>query len=512
MSAALLHGNTPGRIFAVLSGVFFLLAVPSFAQFRFDRVCLDAYHEVLSLNFDRATEKISEERKSDPGNLVPVYLEDYIDFLKVFTSQERGEFEKYRKDHERRLGIVKKGDPASPFYRHCLGTMRLQWAVTRMQFGEERSAVLDLSKAYNDYCDNLERYPAFLPGNTGMGFLHVLAGLAEDSYGWLLDLAGFSGTVEQGLGEIRKVAHYEGNDELNTISRTEALFFLALANAFLSSDKSDVRDILQKLNGEPGIEKPGPLAVFAAGTICLKNGMNEEAIAILKAYKPDEGTYPFRYLDFLTGKALLNRLDPEASKYFISFLKSYRGMNYSRSAWQKLAWISLLNGDTAKYREYSARIRAEGGSLMDVDLQALQEAGSGEIPNLYLLKARLLSDGGYYDRALDILFGTKVGIMVRSKKDLVEYNYRLGRICQEKGQFDAAIRYFDETIRLGRSMPWYFAGNAALQSGLICERQKQYAAARRYFNLCISMEFGEYKTSLAQKARAGLKRIRKYTG
>jgi hypothetical protein len=57
---------------------------------------------------------------------------------------------------------------------------------------------------------------------------------------------------------------------------------------------------------------------------------------------------------------------------------------------------------------------------------------------------------------------------------------------------------------------WYFAENAALQSGIIHEQNKDYNNAAKCFRLCLSMKNTEYKNSLDQKARLGLKRIKPY--
>ena len=503
-----------GRIARVLGYAFFIFPLAGSGQFTFDANCLNAYRSVLSLKFAEAKEFLGEERRADPSNLVPVYLEDYMDFLTVFIGQEKEAFERYRGSHEKRVDAVKAGSADSPYYGFCLGTMRLQFAVARMQFGESRSAVFDLSKAYRDFQSAEYAYPRFLPVKTGLGFVHILAGLAGDSYGWLLRLAGFSGTVEEGMQEITGVADYRGPDELEGIPGTEALFFLSMASAFLGSDKTLSAEVIKRFENRPGPFPPAgnPLVIFAESTVYLKNGMNDAALATLKEYVYRPGEFPFYYLDFLTGKALLNKLDPGADRYFIRFLKNFRGINYIRSAYQKLAWTCLLAGDTVKYREYTKKILTRGGSLFDTDVQALREAESDFIPNVVLLKARLLSDGGYYDRALDLLLGNRLSSFVAGQKDLVEYHYRLGRIYQGLGSDDHALRCFGETIRLGKGLPWYFAANAALQSGLIEEQRGAFREAEQYYSMVLSMNYSEYKTGLDQKARAGLKRVKKHLG
>jgi hypothetical protein len=52
----------------------------------------------------------------------------------------------------------------------------------------------------------------------------------------------------------------------------------------------------------------------------------------------------------------------------------------------------------------------------------------GEIPNILLLKARLLFDGGYYRKALNLLISNRDKLESLSIEQQTEYHYRLGRI------------------------------------------------------------------------------------
>ena len=84
----------------------------------------------------------------------------------------------------------------------------------------------------------------------------------------------------------------------------------------------------------------------------------------------------------------------------------------------------------------------------------------------------------------------------------------MGRIEQGLKNNREALRHYKETIREGEDSPWFFACNAALQSGLIYEKLGDKAAARSHFQLCIKMNPVEYADGLHQQAKAGLARIR----
>jgi tetratricopeptide (TPR) repeat protein len=90
----------------------------------------------------------------------------------------------------------------------------------------------------------------------------------------------------------------------------------------------------------------------------------------------------------------------------------------------------------------------------------------------------------------------------------VEYTYRLGRIYHETGDTEKAIDYYQQTVTRGKTEPYYFAAGAAYQMGLLYENMGNDARAVSAYSLCLSIKPVEYKTSLHQKAKAGLKRLK----
>lgn len=245
-------------------------------------------------------------------------------------------------------------------------------------------------------------------------------------------------------------------------------------------------------------------------SILMKNGYNDKAIELLSTHPNTRDRFPIHYLDYMMGLAKQNRLDPDADDYFLSFLNSFHGLNYIKSAYQKLAWTYLMRGNYQKYNENINLVINHGTAVVDEDRQALLEARKKEAPNITLLKARFLFDGGYYDRALHELLDRSLKEFINTKKDLLEYTYRMGRIYHETGNFPKAFQYYKQTIKLGSGQPYYFAANAALQMGIINENAGNNREAEKYYKLCLSMHYEEYKNSLSQKAKAGLKRVQRY--
>ena len=495
----------------LIMGAFLLFIPPSHSQFDFNQNCQQAYQAVFSLNFPQAQKIISIEKRESPDNLIPVYLENYIDFLTLIIGEEQAVYDQLKNRMDGRITLLEKGRKDSPYYNFCLGQVYLQWAFARLKFGDYTTAAFEIHKAYDLFGANEKKYPDFLINRTGMGVLHVVVSLIPDNYRWVSSLIGIIGSMESGLKEIRQVADYSGSDHITMMYKQEAAFFLAFLVLNVQRDKTRAMQMLDLMKNQEGDDplSPSPLMIFARATILMKNGLNDQAINVLHERTSGVQTFGFCYLDYLEGVARLNKLDHGASRFFEQFISGFRGRNYIRSAYQKLAWISLLQGDSLAYRKQLNLVLTKGASMVDEDKQAENEARQGVPPNVVLLRARLLFDGGYYDMAVNELLNNSVKIAVKSKRDLLEYTYRLGRIYHETGNLAKALENYRQTVIRGKTEPYYFAVSAAYQMGLLYESKEAYAKADSAYRLCLSIKSPEYKTSLHQKAKAGLNRLKK---
>lgn len=247
--------------------------------------------------------------------------------------------------------------------------------------------------------------------------------------------------------------------------------------------------------------------MYCYTNLTYKSGRNEDALAVMNTFE-DSKTLPFYFLHFKKGQLRMRKLDPGAEEDFRFYVSRFRGFNYVKSAYQKLAWLALLKGDTAGYQSYLDSCLFRGGTLVDEDKDALEEARSREIPNVVLLRARLLFDGGYYKEAQREM--TKIGSPSALRfRDKLEYTYRYGRIYHKTGKIERAIFNYKATIQVGEKSAYYFAANSALMLGVLYEEQKEYDNAASYFRLCLAMRHHDYQNSIDQKAQAGLERLEK---
>lgn len=492
--------------------IFFLLFSFSLqAQYDFTGDCFLAYQDLINLKLHSADRLIQKAREENQGNLVPYALESFHGFLTLYIGEDRSHYKKLREDQDEIRNRLQSGNRKSPFYSFFLGEHYLQWALLKFKFGDFTSGAYDLRQAYIYLEEGQSQHPGFLPGKMAFGVIRVMIGIVPENYRWITDLLGVEGSIRQGLTDIRSLAFYEGDNRLYQLYQPEALFYMGLISSNLQQEKKDALQLIPLFENSEVLRnvKGSSLMTFAMVSISVKNHQNDEALRILKKYPPEPDAMPFYFLDFLHGQVLLNKLDFSAKDQFLEYINRFGGQHYRKSALQRLAWIALLQGDSAGYTRRMKEILLQPETFVDEDKQALREAKTGERPSVNLLKARLLFDGGYYREALGILVDNPVASAVGNHRDLLEYTYRMARIYHESGQTENAIKNYEITVERGRNAPYYFAANSALQLGLIFESQGKNETASKWYKACLSMHTEEYKTSLDQKAKAGLNRVRK---
>jgi len=246
---------------------------------------------------------------------------------------------------------------------------------------------------------------------------------------------------------------------------------------------------------------------FAAARLTHALGENDLTLNILENRPAAQGKFPFYYLDYLQGMSLLYKLDfKKSEQYFNRFLSNFKGNNYIKSAYHKLAWIAFLQGETANKLSYFEKVKSEGSVVIDEDKVALKDAKEKYTTHSRLLSTRLLYDGGYYQAALKELQSAKTLKEYSGFYD--EYWYRLARI-QSKLDYDTneIIAHYQKAFDLGKASSNYFAPMSALQIGLIYEKQHNIKQAISYFKKCLSLSHFDYERGIHQKAKAGISRI-----
>ncbi|WP_293786572.1 tetratricopeptide repeat protein [uncultured Pedobacter sp.] len=474
----------------------------SLANFDFNNNCLNAYKSIFELKLGNARAYISTEKKQHPNNSIIPLLENYVDYFTVLTSESKADFDRLKGNKSKRLDQISDDDKNSPYYLYAQAEINLQWALIRGRFGEYFNAAMEVKRANSLLQDNHKKFPNFHLNLKGLGLINaVLGNLPDGTLKTALSTFGIKGNLQSGLAVFEKLADNLPKSAYEPFYE-EVVFYYAYV---LTDVAHSPQAYAKTMKYTDRIADTSLLKSYLQSYVCIKNGHSEEAISIL-ARRPQGGVYqPFPYLDYLEGIAHLNKLDLNAGTYFSRFLQATKGVNFVKDAYLHLGWIALLKGDKAAYTAFAGKAVNNGYTYMEKDKQAKAEA-SAVVPNIDLLKARLLFDGGYLSRALQIIDNKKAADYTNDK-DRTELSYRLGRIYDDLGKDDQALTAYQETIERGRNLRYYFAANAAVQMGKIYERRKNIAKAKEAFNTAIAMKNHEFESSIESQARAGLKRL-----
>lgn len=461
----------------------------------------EAYAHLLDLRFQKADSLLKAVERQDPLNLCAPYLRDLADFLYIVVNEDEGEFNRRSKFKDIRLAQFGRAAHNDPFKQLALGETYLHWAFADMRFGNYLSGAMGIRKAFQLLEDNMARFPQFIHTYKSMGLLHTLVGTVPDNYRWATRLIGVDGTIPQGIAEMERVIKgSSGRPEFSLVQK-ETLFLFTFLQLNLVNDDATVQSLHKHLT-----EHTGPLMDFAKARVLQRSARTDEAIAHLErslTKRPNA----FPYLHYLLGDMKLARLDPDADRPFLSYLRIFKGKSYVKATHQKLGWHALLIlNDRDAYVRHLAKVKSAGNAMTDEDKAAQKEAETGTMPNRTLLKARMMFDGGYPARALEVLQEAPTENFI-TKDERLERQYRIGRIHHAMGQDQKAIEAYRATIRDGADSPRYFAANAALQMGLIYERMGDKTKAREAFAACATFKNTEYRDSINQKAKAGLNRL-----
>ncbi len=477
--------------------------------YTYDQRCKDAYKAVLSLRLDEAERLIVVEKQLHPDNNIPYLIESYMLFFKVFIGEDEVLFKRYDKRKDAIYERLDQGDDGSPYYLYSKAVVNAHWALARMKFSEFLTAAFEFRKSYIQLEENKKKFPNFLPDNLYTGIFHIAVGSVPSEYMWLVNLLGFEGTIKQGQEEIQYlIDDMERNSSLS-FYREEVVFYKTFLDINITNELESA--YLQYQNNKAKMDTnllKNPLMTYALSRLLKEKKFNDEAIDLLENRYQGKEYYPFYYLDYLTGYYKLQRLDETANKDILKFINNFCGKIYLKSAYQKLSWYYLINGDIPSYKKAKQRILKVGNLLSDDDKQAEAYAKEQKNPNIYLLKARLLSDGGYFERAQKSLTEGKKDILSsKDSRDQIEYYYRLARVYHEWGKEQESIPYYKQSIEKGKNLPYYYAANSALKLGNIYEKNKDYKKALKYYKWAMNMKNEEYKSSIALKAKAGVQRI-----
>jgi len=474
--------------------------------YKFNEELEKTFEDILHLKLKKARLAMPALKQKNTFNLMPHYVEDYIDFFHAFVDgKPKAVYGKYKERMQERLKWLEQGSPNDPYFLFTQGDIYLRWGMIYALYGDNIEAFKSIKKAASLLEKNGNKFPTFMPNKRALGILHTMVGAIPGEYKWGASLAGLKGDVNQGLSELEEViSHGKTFPSFEFNKETQLMYGILLLYMGNSDQKA-----WGALNTEVMDVSQNPMAAYVLASRSIQIGKSQKALIIMNQCPEGEEFHYFGYLDILRGISKLHRLDLKSESDFKRFLEKYRGVNHIKEVYQKLAWISILKKNENGYKYNMSLVEKKGEYNNFADRTAMNEmenAKQGIVPKLELLQARLYFDGGYYEKAYSLLqrFDAK---KLKGEEQQLEFSYRKARILHLMRKNEEAIKIYESVYQKGRKKPYYYACSAALQMGTIWEVRKEPSRAIEAYKKCLKEKPDQYKASLHSKAKAALNKL-----
>ncbi len=454
---------------------------------------VNTYKAALDFNITFVDRLIREIKSEEPNNGFIQLLENYRETIILLSDENPKAYRVALASRKNRIEKLQLVSEDSPYKSWCLSEIYLQWSLIRIRYHDEVRAANDLRKAnkYIKECKN--DYPWFVIANKTYAVIEAMASAVPEQYKWLASIAGIEGEQGEALKTLNNLKRNISSNSNFKFLIQEINFYILFITQNLNPTELKERETLSS-----DAQKSG-LTLFSEIWINSKNGNSLAVITKCEILRNQIQGIRFCYLDYLQGEAELNLLlNPETS--LNRFLECTSGNAFVKSALRRIAWFHLISGNNNMYRKYMKEVSLKGSDYLDEDKQAQAEAKNLFVPNVHLLKSRLLFDGGRYSESLEILDDGLVHFL--NSSTLTEYHYRKGRCYQKLNKSIEAYAELKKAINLGANLKLYFASSAALQLGIIKKNTGQVDSARYFLKLINTFPRSSYSASIEMKSAA----------
>jgi len=474
--------------------LFLCLHTSSRAQeWRFDEATQKAYDLALTLQTEEVHLLIPK-----PETAQEHYVTALAEALELLITEDGEKYTAYEERFEQRL--ERKTKLHIPDDLLLQAEIRIQWAFIYFKFGHEFDAALNLRQAYLTTAEIKRRFPAFQAIKKTSALLEIIIGSVPEKYNWVLSLLNIQGTIETGLEELENIRTSD-----NPL-RLEADMLFALIQGFVLQQTDRGMSVMQKIIEQHPTNK---LVLFLGGSLAIKNSQSEMALTMLGTLSDQQSGLPIYYAEYLKGEVYLHKAEYLNSiTSYRWFINHYKGQNHIKDANYKIGLCYWLNGNVNDAKAVFKQARNLGKESTEADKYAARSLVESELPHPKLTKARYFTDGGYYDRAREILESILPGEILTSR-DQVEFYYRKARLEHKSNKLALAKLFYRQTIDLNGAETWYFAPNACLQMGYIALAENDKALAEEYFERALSYKKHEYKNSIDTKAKSALAQLKR---
>ena len=463
---------------------------------KFEPGLQNVYLSVLNLDTDKAYEELKElGSKVNPYH--KLYIQSLCETLDVLISEDEINFQKVEAHFKERFKFLETQKESAETW-FLKAELNLQRGFNFLNLGQELNAVWAIRTAYNQVETCQKLYPDFIPIKKTSGVIQVMVGSVPDKYSWFMSLLGMKGSVSTGQLQLQELRNSN-----SSLSLEASILYFTIKGLINQQHVEAANGILKVLEEQPY----NRLTLFLGVNMLMKNSQSEEALKLINTLDEHKQGLPMYYIDYLRGEILLQKGEyTQSIRSYRTFISHYKSVNFKKDAYYKIALCYWLQDKKEEANKHFDLARKTGRDIAEPDRYAVAQLKEDQFPNSKLLKARLYTDGGYYDEAESVLKSIKESDL-KTEKERVEYNYRKARLADKIGDLKTAKLYYLRTVTQSGMNPWYFAPNSALQLGYIAQTNNDKVNAKKYFELALSYQKHAYKNSIDSKAKSALNQI-----
>ncbi|MDE3253718.1 MAG: hypothetical protein KGO92_13005, partial [Bacteroidota bacterium] len=300
--------------------------------YEFTATCQQAYQEITQLKIRNGVALLAKAKAENPDNLIPVFLESYVDFFTLFLNEDPGDFARLYPKYSEQLAALQEGPKSSPFYNYCLSMVRLHKATTAIKFGKFWEAGWDFRRSFLLIRDNKKLFPDFTPNNLLYGSLQAVIGTIPKGYKWIASLFGMRGSLTEGMQNLSSFVN--GKDPWAKTFFNESAFIYPYLLFYLENKKAAaltfVKDRkLDLVNNQ--------LHTYMAANLAINNQQSAYAQSVIRNRNLSDEYLKVSIWDFELGFTKIYHLETQdAAVYLENFLRDFKGKFYVRDALQKL--------------------------------------------------------------------------------------------------------------------------------------------------------------------------------
>jgi len=464
---------------------------------QFDPELQKAHALILALRTDEAFTLLSHTPPKT-NELNKLYLLSFCETVDILITEDETKFRTVEAHFRNRL-VYLESLPVRAETLFLEAELNLQLGFNYLNLSQELNAVLAIRKAYYLVQECQKKYPGFIPIKKTSGVIQVMVGSVPEKYHWFISLLGMKGSVVAGQRQLEELKASKSS------LHSEATILYFTIKGFINQQYDEsAKGILEYLKTEPD----NRLLMFLAVNMLVKNSQSEEAYTLIQNLDQHSNGLPIYYVEYLRGEVLMQRGDyPGAILAYQKFIAGYRSQSFKKDSYYKISLCYWLENKYDLAKQNYEKAKKTGRDVAEPDKYAALQLEDATFPNPKILKVRFYTDGGYYKEAQETLQSILPSDL-STLKDQTEYYYRKARLAHKTGELSAAKLFYQQSIDMAGSNPWYFAPNSALQLGYIAKAQKDFPMARKYFEKAMSYKKHEYKSSIDTKAKLALEEIR----